>query len=128
MCISHWSTPGAPPPPPTENAAKMRPWVEGLQAAGLKVQYPPDHITDLSKVEFALAWNPEPGLLAKVGRLSGNVVCAVEGGWLCGSGGGGRERERGGGEGIEKTAARPPGPSHEHRGGRGICLPPGRPG
>ena len=41
-------------------------WAERLRAAGLTVQVAPDQLTDLRRVEFAICWEPEPGLLQRV--------------------------------------------------------------
>ena len=44
-------------------------WAEHLRAAGLRLQVHPDQISDLSRVEFAICWQPEPGLLRRCPNL-----------------------------------------------------------
>eukprot|EP00887_Chlorella_sp_A99_P007295 scaffold2.g7295.t1 len=44
-------------------------WVRCLREAGMRVQIAPDELGDLSKVEFAICWNPPPGLLQQCPNL-----------------------------------------------------------
>lgn len=65
-------------PLPADFPSKDR-WVQYLRAAGLKVRaYPEDTEgpgADLSAVEFAICWNPPPGLLSRVRRTPSLQPC-----------------------------------------------------
>ena len=53
-------------------------WAQYLRDAGLRLQVWPDQLGDLSRVEFAICWNPQPGLLQ---QASGAADRWRSGGW-----------------------------------------------
>lgn len=64
-------------PPPFAAFGSVAKWADALRGAGLRLQVAPGELLgDLSRVEFAICWNPPPGLLQQVGS-GGLRTCII---------------------------------------------------
>ena len=98
-CSTHHTRPPLPPPAAAAFDSKDR-WADYLRQAGLRVRVHPQDTgggaADLQRVEFAIAWNPPPGLLAQVrAGVCLTLRCSRQArGWCAGGGNAGGRQAR----------------------------------